>query len=503
MNIIIFTGSSWIDPEEVPDSDSRIYPVLRSIGAYQVANRLRNSGFTVKVIDYFPYLLHYNYNSLIDIIEKYVSDDTIWVGFSTTFFYGYGRTHAPGKALSSHPLKNEKIYSIKNKILSINSKIKIVLGGYEAWQKEFDDFTDFYIEGYADDSVIGLTKYILGKNPFFQIDYKSIINDRTASNFDFSNHSFQWDKTDEIHYNECLPIEIARGCIFKCAYCSYPLNGKKKLDFIKNPKILLSEFTRNYEYYGTTSYMYTDDTHNDSVDKLKYLYDEVYSKLPFKIKFSTYLRLDLIRAHPEMIPLLRESGLHSCFFGIESLNYESNKTVGKGMQMSKTIETLHLLKKEWPNVFMQAGFIVGLPNESKETATEWLNIISDKFFPLDRITLNPLHLYKNQAEKGVWSNDIESNPAKYGYTLIDNSNWINNVGLTKNESIDLVINTLVNLRKIGKNKFNWFTDWRLQNLQLTKDQYITMEKHKLTDTVERYISSYVNRTLNSDVNKNI
>jgi radical SAM superfamily enzyme YgiQ (UPF0313 family) len=28
-----------------------------------------------------------------------------------------------------------------------------------------------------------------------------------------------------------LPIEIARGCIFKCKFCSYPLNGKQNLDF--------------------------------------------------------------------------------------------------------------------------------------------------------------------------------------------------------------------------------------------------------------------------------
>lgn len=494
-NIIIFSGSSWVDPEEVPDSDASIYPVLRSIGPYQVASVLRDVGYTVKVIDYFPFLLHFKFEDLISIVEKYIGDETIWVGFSTTFFYGYGRTQTPNKTYSLHPLQNKKIFELKNKILSINSKIKIVLGGAESWRKEFDNFTNYYIEGYADTSVVELTKYIVGKNPFFQINSKSVINDRTAINFDFSNYGFSWHSSDMIDKNESLPIEIARGCIFKCAYCNYPMNGKKKLDFIKKPEVLLSEFNRNYDLYGTTSYMYTDDTHNDSLDKLKFLYDEVYSKLSFKIKFSSYLRLDLIRAHPEMIPLLRESGLHSCFFGIESLNYESNKSVGKGMQMEKTIDILQLLKKEWPNVFMQAGFIVGLPNDSKETLTNWLQIITEKSFPLDRISLNPLHLYKDQGEFGYWFNDIEKYPDKYGYTFLNNSDWINNTGLTRNEAIQMVLQANKSLRMLGKNKINWFTDWRLNNLKLTRNQYINMDKKQIAEVVNIYIDQYVSRTL--------
>ena len=153
MNIIIFTGSSWVDPNEVDDVDSSIYPVLRAVGAYQVASVLRSAGYTVKVIDYFPYLLNYKYDELISVVKKYIDKDTIWVGYSTTFLDGWNET-------SLHPLKNEKIFSLKNIILSINDKIKTVVGGAKAWKKEFDKFTDYYVEGYSDNTVIDLTKYI-------------------------------------------------------------------------------------------------------------------------------------------------------------------------------------------------------------------------------------------------------------------------------------------------------------------------------------------------------
>lgn len=488
MNIVLFTGSAWVDPNKFADVDATIYPVLRPIGAYQVASVLRNASYTVKVIDYFPYLIAYKYDELILLIEKYVTTDTLWIGFSTTFFDGYDESDL-------HPLRNEKIAHLKSKILSIKNDIKIVIGGAKSWKKGHDDFANFYVEGYADSSVVELTKYIEGKNPFFQIKNKSVVSDRAATNFDFSEYDFQWDESDAIQLTELLPIEISRGCIFKCAYCSYPLNGKKKLDFIKKPNVLLDELTRNYELFGVNSYMYTDDTHNDSLDKLRYLYDEVYSKLPFKIRFSAYLRLDLLRAHEEMIPLLKESGLKSCFFGIESLNNESNKAVGKGMSTEKIVNTLNTLRAVWNDVFMQAGFIIGLPNESEETATEWLNIILPKTFPLDRITINPLHLFKDQGESGYWFNDIENNPAKYGYTFIGNNDWINNKGLTKRKSTAIINAARGRFRGAGRDSVTWLTDWRLRTLGLSREQYNMMDTESRINRVDIYIGKYINTIL--------
>ena len=64
------------------------------------------------------------------------------------------------------------------------------------------------------------------------------------------------------------------------------------------------------------------------------------TSLPFKIKFTTYLRLDLLNAHKEQIPMLMEMGLASPFFGIESLNQKSSSSIGKGMNVSRAKEFL-------------------------------------------------------------------------------------------------------------------------------------------------------------------
>jgi hypothetical protein len=487
--IVIFTGSSWIDSSTVKDPDADIFPVLRSIGAYQIASVLRDNHFTSKVVDYFPYLFHKRYNDLLKIVDKIVSDTTLWVGFSSTFFDGYGIT-------DSHPLRNEKINHFVNYIKNKNKKIKIVLGGATAWRKEFPTVVDYYVEGYADDSVIGLTTYLKGKNPFFMINDRCISSDKTAANFNFSDYKFKWTDHDDINHNEVLPIEISRGCIFKCAYCSYPLNGKKKLDFIKDSSVLYDHFVENYERFGVTSYMYTDDTHNDSLEKLEYLHNNVYSKLPFKIKFNAYIRLDLLKAHPAMIDILKESGIRSCFFGIESMNYQANKTVGKGMRQEKIVETLHTVREKWNDVFLQGGFIIGLPNETKETASNWLDLVTDPAFPLDHITLNPLHLFRNQGENGYWFNDIEKYPEKYGYTFSSDEDWISNTGMTKRQAIEIKDTYRKKMSRMNKNKLSWMSMWRLQNLDIDLEDYKSMSKDNINSSVDNFINSYIHRCLN-------
>lgn len=487
-NIIIFTGSSWIDSDLIRDPDSEIYPVLRSIGAYQTASILRDHGYQVTVIDYFPYLFHNRYDDLLKILDRVMSNETLWAGFSSTFFDSY-------QAIDTHPLRSQKIKEFVGYLKTKSSKLKIVLGGATSWRKEFPETVDYYVEGFADETVVGLSKYLQGSNPFFMINDKSITSDRTAVNFNFSDYKFSWHETDNIISNEVLPVEVSRGCIFKCSYCSYPLNGKKKLDFIKNPSILYDHFVENYEKFGVSSYMYTDDTHNDSLEKLEHLYNNVYSKLPFKIQFNAYIRLDLLRAHPQMIPLLKESGISSCFFGIESMNYDSNKVVGKGMRLEKTIETLADVRQAWSNVFLQGAFIVGLPNDTEETINHWLDIATNKEFPLDHVTINPLHLFKNQGDHGYWYNDIEKFPEKYGYSFTSNTDWVSNTGITKQRAVEIKNRFHYKMRSQNRNKTSWLTQWRLQNLNISKEQYMSMSTTDIKGRVDVYFDQYISRLL--------
>ena len=83
---------------------------------------------------------------------------------------------------------------------------------------------------------------------------------------------------DDVHLlpGEGVPVEFARGCIFKCKFCSYPMNGKQNLDFVKDPELLYQELSDNYKNFGIKHYMIVDDTFNDHKEKLESILFEEY-----------------------------------------------------------------------------------------------------------------------------------------------------------------------------------------------------------------------------------
>jgi hypothetical protein len=458
---------------------------MRAIGAYQIANILRKSGYSVQVVEYYPLLLYqYGIDIIKKIISKYADKDTLWIGFSTTFFYPNfinDKKNIFGKNIFL--LKKSDKKELKNYVSQINPKIKWVAGGALSWHFEAgEEFIDCYIEGYADVAVVEYTKFLEKKNLFLPYTKNhdgsiSVNYDRKGNLFNFVDHHFEWHESDYINNNEPLPIEISRGCIFRCKFCAYPLNGKKKFDYLKKPENLLNELIENYEKFGTTNYMFADDTYNDSPQKVEILYENVFSKLPFQINWASYIRLDLLHAHPHTVDIIKKSGIKAAFFGIESLNYKSNKLIGKGLTIEKITETLHMIKKSWNDVSLQGGFIIGLPHDSKDSILEWSNKLIDDDYPLDHAVFSVLNIrtFKNNKNKPFWLSEIEKDPYKFGYTFIneDQRLWKNNTGLTKLEAVELR-NSIQT--KIGQK----CKKWGILSIPLLNHGYTTVEDSEIS-----------------------
>jgi len=414
----------------------------RGLGAYRIATEIRKAGYTCQVIDFFT---KFNDEEMEKIMSSFIGEDTLFVGFSSTFFAyvdeklnTYQRLitgkerQEPGKQLDTlnYPYHWEKMQIWFKKMKEINPKVKIVFGGSKS--RYLNAMCDAYAAGYADQVIISYMKFLEGKNPFFQfkrINDTQILFNGDTDVFDFTKSTVEWDKTDHLIHGETVPIEIARGCIFKCKFCSFPLNGKKKLDYIKDEKILRDEFLRNYYEYGITRYIYADDTHNDTIEKLQMMH-RIVTSLPFELEYSSYLRLDLIHAHKETATLLRESGLRGTMFGIESLNYKSAQAIGKGLHPEKVKETLHWLKNDiWKNeVGISASFIVGLPYDTPATVEEWSNWLLDPSCPIDTFFIGPLGIkpMRNHPNAKLWNSEFELDSEKYGYVMEqDGYRWTN------------------------------------------------------------------------------
>ena len=404
----------------------------RYAGTYRIATELRNHGYSVQVIEYFT---HWSTKELKDIVKYFVTKDTLLVGISTTFLLNemlrtrtdiqkikdkYGNYNDEGARLSQY-LGRPDWPEIYDTIKERNSKTQVMIGGHKAGKFEPGPYIDRVILGEGEESVLNLCKQLYSEAPsnskHIKIQYKR-----------FTTSSIRYEPNDLIFQGEHLPIEIARGCIFKCSFCSYALNGKKLWEFNRTPELVVEDLRHAYDNYGSEGFMFCDDTYNDSVEKVR-TYHKAFKKLPFDQTFSGYARADLIISHPETMDMLYESGLRSVFFGIESLNHPTGKRIGKGMHPEKMKEGLYRMKEKWPDVIMSCGLIVGLPEDTEETLrknNEWF--LQDDC-PVQYPSYYPLYVAPSTPGGGLYgkasdkNSKIGDNPFSFGYEVDQHGNW--------------------------------------------------------------------------------
>ena len=453
--------------------------ITRALGPYRIATEVRDNGYTCQVIDHVSFFTD---DEILKIFETVIGPNTKILGIGSTYIV------QPSEYLARHYISGQGKYSLGTvtKYIDIarkiNPNIKVVLGGANSMWLSTPE-VDTFILGYADRAIVEYLKYIDNKNPFFQFTVHTsgqiiVDGNKYNSSFEFNQSQIKYHPTDNVQQGETMSIEIARGCIFRCKFCAFPLNGKTNNEYIKSPNVLKEEFLRNYHEYGITKYIYVDDTHNDNVVKLRQLADIVQS-LPFKLEHSCYIRLDLLRGKPEQYQLLKDGGIKSCFFGIESLNKESASIIGKELSPDRVIEELYNFRDRLPSVGTRAGFISGLPKETKESIQQWTETISQEDFPLDGFDMYSLSI--NRHPNKVFVSEFEIDSRKY-YTW-NNDIW-HNGSFDKTWSDNYVETVSRNTTRSGRQRVAGFTPVILEHLGYT--DVVKKPRRDFLKTVDQY-----------------
>jgi radical SAM superfamily enzyme YgiQ (UPF0313 family) len=462
----------------------------KNLGAYKIASQLRSNGYSSQVVDFFS---HFLLDELKHIVDKFVTSETIWVGISTTFISQkedfvfnsekiktaikdndvnmLSKIHDPSMSGGVYPHDPSTMKDFLKYIKEKNPNTKIIVGGAKTWSAESYEETmnrvipDYYVNGYADEAIISLTNWLSNPEkfpePIFHGPKKNKIESFIDYDFnDFNTSMLKFESNDHVDQGETLPIEIARGCIFKCKFCNFPLIGKKRGDYTKNKETLLKEFNYNYEHYGTISYMFMDETTNDSIEKAEFLLD-VTSSLSFKISWVGYGRLDLYYANPSMAKIMKDTGLVGQQFGIETFNKKSGESIGKGLHPEKVKETLAHLKNVWgEDVTIGTGLIVGLPHDTEDYVQELEEYLMSKNCLLDSVSIYPLYLIQNMNSL------FGQNPSKWGYKF-DTTRGINfwyNDHMNFSRANELAVN--LRLKLIENKCVQPFGQMRLKNLNI-------------------------------------
>ena len=346
---------------------------------------------------------------------------------------------------------------------------KIVVGGHRSYLAEdppFSPVIDFVLSGQSDVSIRYLANHVVYGDDI-KVSYEKngcqIIQEKEYPVNDFPTTRIQYHDNDIIFPGEILPIELARGCIFKCAFCSYDLLGKKVWEFNRDPELVSADLIDAHNKFGSTGFMFCDDTYNDSVDKVERLHEQ-FVKLPFDMTFSTYARADMLITKPHTIALLQESGMRSVFFGIETLNHRSGKAVGKGMDPEKIKDGLYAAKASpgWKDIVTSSGFIIGLPYDTEDTIQATFEWLLRDDCPLDSFSCSPLSINPISS--------IGKNMAKYGYKWDENGNWYSE-WMTEARAKELAREYMYKTGVKARTRFQFTYFGRMQNIGWTLEDF--------------------------------
>lgn len=398
--------------------------VYKPIGAYKCAHILREQGYSVLVVDHLHIFTREEFRNLIELS---ITQQTKFVGFSSTFLKKISQVTAdsPTKfeymnSIDEHffPQGVEFEQEMISYIKDINPNCAVVLGGTLAHPNLQNKLIDYVLLGFSEQSILNLARHLESNEPLTNARKNlwgvTIIDDKLAQGYDFQNSTFQWADSDVLN-SQVLPLEISRGCIFKCAFCSYPMIGKKANDYIRSAEILAEEMQTNYDRFGITSYYVIDDTFNDNEYKLDTLLEAV-KKLSFAPKFWAYTRLDLLTTRKH-VDKLYKLGLRGMYFGIETLNPKTGRAINKGHNRELQIETIRHIRSTYNNeISMHGSFIIGLPYESIESVTDTYNRLKSGEIPLHTYRFSGLSL--SRADNTTWSSQLSREYDKFGYTVL-------------------------------------------------------------------------------------
>ncbi len=269
----------------------------RPLGMYRLSAHLRQQGFSAKCLWVWDEVPQSIWSK---IMQHHVTPDTLVVAVSATVMF----RDQPDGERNFFGISDQEFRDRCQAIKTWSPNCKIVVGGAQiqycdtAWLKRFD-CVDYFAIGQGESLLTYLMQSISqGQRPrLSDITKPYVINEHSHPYQDFNHSITLWQPEDAVRHREPLPLELARGCIFRCSFCSYDLTGKKPEDFVRQKKLVAQEIISNYQQFGTDTYYVSDDLLNESDYKIDMIYD-IAQSLPFRLNLSGYVRLDLVRRWP-------------------------------------------------------------------------------------------------------------------------------------------------------------------------------------------------------------
>ena len=193
----------------------------------------------------------------------------------------------------------------------------------------------------------------------------------------------------------------SRGCNFNCIHCNSIVMGRYAKVRFRSSRNITDEI-KLLKSQGFMRLRFNDDNFTANPHLTELLYE--IKKL--NILYRIFSRIEFLTE--ENCRLLAQSGCRHISIGLESLNPENLKIIGKYSQSG--IEERNLRNCKNSGITTRAYFIVGLPYDHDSSIQK--DFTTAAHLPFDEFSIYPLIPYPGTL--------ISEKPEKFGYEIIDN-----------------------------------------------------------------------------------
>jgi hypothetical protein len=199
-------------------------------------------------------------------------------------------------------------------------------------------------------------------------------------------------------------VDLGRGCPFQCSFCTI-INVQGRKSRFRTPDdlehIIRSNLANNiHRFFITDDNFARNRDWEKFFDRIIRLRDEEGLKVSLTIQVDT-----LCHRIPRFIEKARRAGVARAFIGLENINPDS---LTRAKKAQNRITEYRAMLQAWKKagVITYAGYIIGFPNDTKESIRRDIEIIKREL-PIDILEffiLTPLpgsEDHKTLFEKGV------------------------------------------------------------------------------------------------------
>tara|TARA_R110001592_G_scaffold110520_1_gene306889 strand:- start:4069 stop:5517 length:1449 start_codon:yes stop_codon:yes gene_type:complete len=465
-----------------PTRGGQLFNNSRASGALHIVQVANNLGVEATNIDYWR---DWGTAQIRDsILEWFADDEEPWIGLSGSID---GSSTKEFKTL---------IHLIKAQL----PQLKVMLGGYRvptgesSWVdmafigRSGNIFTK-WLQGEDLSEYVFATEPLTYKNPHGEILEKPVAPILKEEDF--------W------HPGETHTIELALGCKFNCSFCGYDFRNNKNPVLI-DEEHLFNSIKSAHDNFGIKNFVLADDTINEVDSKLELL-AKINDQLDFEPNYMAFVRADVLGAQTHQIDLLQRARINAMFFGIESLSPNVTKQIRKGGKPERMLQSLKMIKQEYPEAFTYGNLIIGLTGDNEKSIIDnCYKLINDQL--LTSGGCNALRLYNNLENPDVES-DMDKDPTKFGYEIIGTdkeweelgyssqiwqNDWINS---NKADELSARVDKL--LMEGLKSKFTSHEIFGLQSLIPDQDWGFYNDKYLLANQIRnKIVRKYIKKKSN-------